>query len=235
MALSWHWYAPEKYRRGQEWWVSLHESDVDMDLEAIFDGKDPEGYQLLTDDLDHMAEQLKRLQDAGAAVLWRPLHEGADGWFWWSSGGAECYKKLWKLMYETFAKKHGLHNLIWIYSGTRLEWYPGDEYVDIAGIDLYPMRRCYGTQANAFLKATELTGGTKPVMLSEYGSLPDPDRMDIENLKWLGCIVWEGQYLTDEAGNYSEEYIEKEALKRFYDSSLVITLDELPKRNGRSQ
>lgn len=72
-------------------------------------------------------------------------------------------------------------------------------------------------------------------MLSEYGSLPDPDRMDIENLKWLGCIVWEGQYLTDEAGNYSEEYIEKEALKRFYDSSLVITLDELPKRNGRSQ
>lgn len=44
-----------------------------------------------------------------------------------------------------------------------------------------------------------------------------------------------GQYLTDEAGNYSEEYIEKEALKRFYDSSLVITLDELPKRNGRSQ
>ena len=97
------------------------------------------------------------------------------------------------------------------------------------------MGRCYGTQANAFLKATELTGGTKPVMLSEYGSLPDPDRMDIENLKWLGCIVWEGQYLTDEAGNYSEEYIEKEALKRFYDSSLVITLDELPKRNGRSQ
>lgn len=235
VALSWHWYAPEKYRRGQEWWVSLHESDVDMDLEAIFDGKDPEGYQLLTDDLDHMAEQLKRLQDAGAAVLWRPLHEGADGWFWWSRGGAECYKKLWKLMYETFTKKHGLHNLIWIYSGTRLEWYPGDEYVDIAGIDLYPMGRCYGTQANAFLKATELTGGTKPVMLSEYGSLPDPDRMDIENLKWLGCIVWEGQYLTDEAGNYSEEYIEKEALKRFYDSSLVITLDELPKRNGRSQ
>ena len=43
VALSWHWYAPEKYRRGQEWWVSLHESDVDMDLEAIFDGKDPEG------------------------------------------------------------------------------------------------------------------------------------------------------------------------------------------------
>ena len=58
--MSWHWYAPEKYRRGQEWWVSLHESDVDMDLEAIFDGKDPEGYQLLTDDLDHMAEQLKK-------------------------------------------------------------------------------------------------------------------------------------------------------------------------------
>ena len=145
------------------------------------------------------------------------------------------YKKLWKLMYETFTKKHGLHNLIWIYSGTRLEWYPGDEYVDIAGIDLYPMGRCYGTQANAFLKAAELTGGTKPVMLSEYGSLPDPDRMDIENLKWLGCIVWEGQYLTDEAGNYSEEYIDKEALQRFYDSGLVITLDELPKRNGRSQ
>ena len=53
---------PEKYRHGQEWWVSLHESDVDMDLEAIFDGKDPEGLSALTDDLDHMAEQLKKLR-----------------------------------------------------------------------------------------------------------------------------------------------------------------------------
>ena len=234
IALSWHWYAPEKYRTGQEWWESLHVGNTDMDLDAILNGGDLEGYRLLTDDMDYMAEQLKRLQDAGMAVLWRPLHEGSDGWFWWSSSGAESYKKLWRLMYEKFTKEHGLHNLIWVYSGTQLEWYPGDEYVDIAGVDLYPTERCYSTQAGAFLNAVKCSSQTKPVMISEYGSLPDPDRMEKENIKWLGFIVWEGEYLTDEDGNYSEEYIEKEALQKFYNSDLVITLDELPKRNGRS-
>ena len=234
IALSWHWYAPEKYRTGQKWWESLNVGNTDMNLDAILNGGDPEGYRLLTDDLDHMAEQLKCLQDAGMAVLWRPLHEGADGWFWWSSSGAESYKKLWRLMYEKFTKEHGLHNLIWVYSGTQLEWYPGDEYVDITGVDLYPTERCYSTQAGAFLDAVKCSSQTKPVMISEYSSLPDPEKMEKENIKWLGCIVWEGEYLTDENGNYSEEYIEKEALQKFYDSELVITLDELPKRNGHS-
>ncbi len=38
-------------------------------------------------DIDAIASLLKRLQDHGVTVLWRPLHEAAGGWFWWGAGG----------------------------------------------------------------------------------------------------------------------------------------------------
>ena len=47
-------------------------------------------------------------------VLWRPLHEFDGAWFWWGKGGAEAFKKLWRLMYDRFTGLHKLDNLIWV-------------------------------------------------------------------------------------------------------------------------
>jgi hypothetical protein len=47
-------------------------------------------------------------------------------------------KDLWRLMFETFEAK-GLNNLIWVWTAEPNDnaWYPGDEYVDIVGRDVY--------------------------------------------------------------------------------------------------
>ena len=93
--------------------------------------------QFVKDDLARIAPYLKLLRDAGIPVLWRPLHEAAGGWFWWGSD-AESFKKLWIMMFDYF-KQEGLDNLIWVWTseGDDLNWYPGPEYVDIIGRDLY--------------------------------------------------------------------------------------------------
>lgn len=51
---------------------------------------------------------------------------------------AASYKRLWKLVYETFKQK-GLNNLIWVWTSETndRDWYPGDAYVDIIGRDVY--------------------------------------------------------------------------------------------------
>lgn len=227
VSLSWHWFVPEEYKLG-EWWQAYKTHNVDLDLEAVLSGKDAEGYRLLMEDLDTLALCLRRLQEKGVPVLWRPLHEGSGGWFWWGSAGPECYKKLWRIMFEKFTREYGLHNLIWVFSGMDQEWYPGDQYVDIIGEDLYPGKQCYSAQGDKFLKALEYTDSGKMIMLSEIGALPDPDKMRLEGIRWLGCVVWGEQYLMDDEGRQSDVYIKHGQLKEFYQHSDVITLGELP-------
>lgn len=227
ISLSWHWFVPERYKLG-EWWQAYGSSDNNMDLEAVLNGNDREGYELLMEDMDTIAACLKRLQKKGIPVLWRPLHEGSGGWFWWGSAGPECYKRLWQIMFDKFTKEYELHNLIWVYSGMAGEWYPGDEYVDIIGEDIYPGRQCYSAQGDKFINALEYTDSGKMIMLSEIGALPDPDKMSRDGIWWLGCIVWGEQYLMNDEGEPSEDYINEEQLRKFYQHEDVVTLKELP-------
>ncbi len=79
-------------------------------------------------------------------VIFRPFHEMNGSWFWW--GGENCtpkdYSILWKETVELLKDKHNLHNLLYVYSPNKLnpndkylDYYPGDEYVDILGMDIY--------------------------------------------------------------------------------------------------
>ena len=47
------------------------------------------------------------------------------------------YKKLWYYLYDELTNKYGCTNLIWVWNGQNPEWYPGDEYVDVIGEDIY--------------------------------------------------------------------------------------------------
>jgi len=96
-------------------------------------------YKGIVDDMDTIAMYLKTLQDSGVAVLWRPLHEASGKWFWWGYKGAKPCKALYRLLFDRFVNYHKLNNLIWVWTtdeaGDALDWYPGDEYVDIVGRD----------------------------------------------------------------------------------------------------
>lgn len=126
--------------------------------------------------LDQVATGLADLQAAGVTVMWRPLHEMNGAWMWWSPdvGGATPtpaeFTALWRHMYNYFTQTKHLNNLIWVYSPTReqdrykpeLYYYPGDAYVDVAGIDLY-------TDQLSFPNYATMSAVGKPVGFCEFG------------------------------------------------------------------
>ena len=86
-------------------------------------------------------------------VIFRPWHEMSGGWFWWGKDFCtpQQYIALWKLTAERF-KECGVTNALFAYSPDRtesaeayMERYPGDEMVDIFGLDCY----CFGNNEPA--------------------------------------------------------------------------------------
>lgn len=229
VTFVWHWNAPEKYLTGV-WYSGFYKEYTNIDLAKIMNGEDEEGYELLLRDIDAIAEQLKRLQDAGVPVLWRPLHEASGGWFWWGNAGADAYKQLYILLYDRLTNYHGLNNLIWLWNGQSAEWYPGDEYVDIIGEDIYPGERVYTSQIKKFLEAADYTQTRKMIVLSENGCLFDPDLALRDGAMWGFFATWSGEFVlvNSNMNRLSEKYTEEEMVKKVYSHDAVITYSELP-------
>lgn len=229
VTFCWHWNAPEKYLTG-EWYSGFRTEATNIDLAKIMNGEDEEGYNLLLQDIDVIALQLLILQDAGVPVLWRPLHEASGGWFWWGAAGPEAYKQLYILLYDKLTNEYGLNNLIWLWNGQDAEWYPGDEYVDIIGEDLYPGEHVYTSQINKYLEAVHYPSENKMVVMSENGCVFDPTLAVRDGAMWGFWCTWCSEFVAKDIAinSYSEQYTEKEKLKEFYNNEVVITLDEIP-------
>lgn len=229
VTFCWHWNAPEKYLT-REWYKGFYADGTDIDLAKIMNGEDEEGYELLMRDIDAIAEQLLVLQENDVPVLWRPLHEASGGWFWWGASGAEAYKKLYILLYDRLTNEYGLNNLIWLWNGQDKDWYPGDEYVDIIGEDLYPGEHVYTSQAYKYLEAVDYTPNTKLIVMSENGCIFDPEQAKRDGAMWGFFCTWSDEFIAKNTAIYdlNEQYTEEYMLKKAYDSEIVITLDELP-------
>jgi mannan endo-1,4-beta-mannosidase len=175
--------------------------------------------------IDRIAVELKRLQDAGVPVLWRPLHEAAGGWFWWGRN-REAYLKLWRHMHQRLSETHGLHNLIWIWNGQDPAWYPGDDVLDISGYDVYD-----GKYSAAY---RQLQSHARPIALTETGHIPDISQSVANGEWWLWFMAWNdgagAEGVTSQDNFWTGEYHNTNAHKReVYNDPRVITLDKLPK------
>jgi mannan endo-1,4-beta-mannosidase len=229
VTFCWHWNAPEPYLTGQ-WYSGFYTEYTDINLEAIMNGSDPEGYELLLRDIEAIAQELLILQDAGVPILFRPLHEASGGWFWWGAKGAEPYKQLYILLYEQLTQTYGLHNLIWVWNGQDKEWYPGDAYVDIVGEDIYPGEKVYASQISKYLEVVGYADSVKPVYLSENGCIFDPELAKRDGAMWGMWGTWGGEFVAKDTSIYtlSEQYTEEAMLQKAYGDENVITMDELP-------
>jgi len=183
-------------------------------------------YVAMIMDIDTVASYLIQLRDAHVPVLWRPLHEASGKWFWWGYKGADATKKLWKVMYNRLVKYHGLNNLIWIWTSDvksdDLDWYPGDEYVDILSMDIYPTDGDYSSQVASFNKLKADFSGRKLITLSENGSIPDPDNLVKDKAGWLWFMPWYGDYTRKPSINPVSQW------QKIMSHSYVITRDEMP-------
>lgn len=202
-------------------------------------------YRQLNAGIDLVAGELRRLQDAGVTVLWRPLHEAAghkgDGWFWWGRTRADgvpqsqAYILLWRHMHERLVKVHGLHNLVWVWNGQDEAWYPGADSVDIVGWDIYDDSdgKRYRSQVETYRRARAIGGPARPVALTETSHIPDPNKMAADGAPWLWFTVWNdaraGAGVADKSNFWSGDYYNTPAhKKKVYHHPNVITLDKLP-------
>lgn len=233
VTFCWHWNAPTEYlnstaNNSDGWWGGFYTKSSKFDIAKVMNGQDAKGKKLLDRDIKEIAKQLKRLEKAGVPVIWRPLHEASGGWFWWGAKGSDAYKKLWKYLYNELTNTYGCNNLIWVYNGQSADWYPGDEYVDIVGEDIYPGNHVYDPQVSRFKQATNYGSKTKITALTENGCIFDIDSAVSINALWCWFMTWGGEF-TVNGSNYSEKYTEKSVIKKMYASKYSLTLGSLPK------
>lgn len=233
VTLYWHWNAPTEYlnstaNSSDGWWGGFYTKSSKFDIAKVMNGQDAKGKELLDRDIKEIAKQLKRLEKAGVPVIWRPLHEASGGWFWWGAKGSDAYKKLWKYLYNELTNTYGCNNLIWVYNGQSADWYPGDEYVDIVGEDIYPGNHVYDPQVSRFKQAISYGSKTKITALTENGCIFDIDSAVSINALWCWFMTWGGEF-TVNGSNYSEKYTEKSVIKKMYASKYSLTLGSLPK------
>ncbi|WP_077610952.1 glycosyl hydrolase [Clostridium sp. Marseille-P2415] len=237
--FQWHWHAPKGgasfYTKDTTFDLSKAVTDLDIsqksleEIKALYQaGTISEECYLIVRDIDVISGYLDQLQKEDVTVLWRPLHEASGGWFWWGAAGADAYQWLYKLMFERQTYYHKLNNLIWVWNGQDQDWYPGDEYCDIAGTDIYAEKHSYSALPDQFMKTVNYSGGTKMTALSENGVMMDPDLMERDNTHWLYFAVWYGDYIIDSTGKVGNTYTESTMVNKIYNSDSVITLDELP-------
>ena len=233
VTFCWHWNAPTEYlystaNSSDGWWGGFYTQNSKFDIAKVMNGQDAKGKKLLDRDIKEIAKQLKRLEKAGVPVIWRPLHEASGGWFWWGAQGPDAYKKLWKYLYKELTNTYGCNNLIWVYNGQSADWYPGDEYVDIVGEDIYPGNHVYDPQVSRFKQAINYGSKTKITALTENGCIFDIDSAVSINALWCWFMTW-GNEFTVNGSNYSEKYTEKSVIKKMYASKYSLTLGSLPK------
>jgi len=221
-ALIWHWRDPLKVT--EEFYTKNDNVPpyITFDISKIFDETSPE-YIAMIKDIDYTAGLLKKFQDNHIPILWRPLHEAAGGWFWWGAKGAAPAKKLWQVMFDRMVNYHGLHNMIWVWTREPNDdaWYPGDEYVDIVGRDIYKTGN-HTSQVLEFNDMNNRYGGKKMVTISECGSFPDPDNLVKDIAGWSYFMPWYGDFVRNSTNNSLDLW------KKMFASDYVLTLDEMP-------
>jgi mannan endo-1,4-beta-mannosidase len=127
-------------------------------VEHILPGGDKNAeYKEFLDNIAEFANNLKDDKGKLIPVLFRPFHEQNGGWFWWGAKTTTTsqYVELYRYTVEYLRDTKDIHNFLYVYSpnGTfggsednYLTTYPGDEYVDILGMDQYDNQANPGTE-----------------------------------------------------------------------------------------
>lgn len=145
--------------------------------------------------VDSVAFYLKKLQEAGIPILWRPYHEMNGDWFWWGGRlGKYSTRALYRQLFERLEGHHQLDNLVWVWSVDRAhrpemyfsKYYPGNQYLDVLSLDVY------GSDFNqAYYDSLMALSKGKPLVLGEVGNPPALDILE-EQPNWTLWVIWAG-------------------------------------------
>lgn len=141
--VAWHFNNPAS-AGGFYWKDSVSAPAAKM---IIPGGSHHEKYKAILSTIADLAKSVKGKDGKLAPMIFRPYHEFDGGWFWW--GRPHCtideFKTLWRFTVTYLRDTLQVHNFIYAFSPDclfsseqeYLERYPGDEWVDMVGMDNY--------------------------------------------------------------------------------------------------
>lgn len=189
-------------------------------------------YKTLVSDLDKVSALFLQLQEQGVACIWRPLHECSGGWFWWGTKGGEAYVSLFRLVYDRMVNHNGVKNLIWVWNLEKnpkkgyaydTDWYPGDAYVDVIGVDLYNGKGVNTSNISVWNTFKKLMGDNHILALTETGPIVDPEQQAAQGDVWSWQMPWYQSW-----GGGFVDHTPANLWKKAMNSEMFITLDEMP-------
>lgn len=248
VAMCWHWKVPKDVDNPKKG-VAFYKSEITnfSYINAVTPGT--KEYEVVIRDIDTIAAQLRRMEEAGVPVLFRPLHEAGGSWFWWGKENketveAQCYQKLWYTLFDRLENHYKLSNLIWVWNGQNKYMTVHPNTYDIAGTDVYPGKEDHSALVSDRKKLADLTEPGKMLALTECGYIPDPDEVFGSEAKWLYYMPWYGDFIfeatksgtaiTDINGTPSvnKKRLSEEFLKDVFADERVVTWNKLPSWTG---
>ena len=141
--IAWHFSNPVS--PGGFYWVdSLSLPAVKF---IVPGGEAHDEYKMILKGIGEWAHSIRGADGELIPVIFRPYHEFDGGWFWW--GATHCtpreFTSLWRFTVSYLRDSLGVHNFLYAFSPDNrflteekfLERYPGDEWVDMVGMDNY--------------------------------------------------------------------------------------------------
>lgn len=167
-------------------------------------------------------------KDEKIPILFRPFHEMTGDWFWWGTKtcSPQDFIKLWRFTIDYLRNAWNLHNLLIVYSAADfssesefLSRYPGDDYVDFVGVDIYCLedpaafRTNLGKKLSIVEKIAAIHHKTACLAETGYLNIPDPNWWTntllpaVSGHKISYLMLWRnadtGQYYTPYPGEHS--------------------------------
>jgi mannan endo-1,4-beta-mannosidase len=210
--ISWHFSNPVS-AGGFYWKDSVSLPAV---KHIIPGGTEHEKYKAILRNMGEFVNTIKGDDGKLVPMIFRPWHEFDGDWFWW--GKAHCtteeFTTLWKFTVSFLRDSMNVHNFIYAFSpdckfnneAQYLERYPGNEWVDMLGLDNYAD---FGRDGKYNLEA----GIKKLMVVSDYAkksnklaaftetgleSIPNPTwwtatllkALQTKNLRLAYVLVW---------------------------------------------
>ena len=202
VSLSWHLNNP--LSEGTSWVADSLKDIETKTVEAVLEGGKKHDVMLAW--IDKVADFISSLETpygVKVPVIFRPWHEHNGSWFWWGQDNCttDQYKQLWKMTYDRMNEK-GVTNALYAYSpgagpikgeAEYMERYPGDDIVDIMGLDKYCQKAPDSTAINDYVTSTQILLSLLETLAAKHNKVPAFTETGCEGLEaadwWTNCLA----------------------------------------------
>ena len=142
------WHLREPYNEKSFYSADMtSEQRTDAFKSLLPGGKFNDWYKKKLDKVASVVSNLKDTNGKQIPIIFRPFHEFDGNWFWWGASycTAEEYISVYRFTVNYLRDTKNVHNILYAFSpdnsyttsSSYLSRYPGDDYVDILGMDNY--------------------------------------------------------------------------------------------------